>query len=452
MATSSTTGEETDILTDKIAIQPSPSSRPVWSPVTRAAFRFAFTYFLLYCLTTQTLNSFVSIPNVDFPDPSSFPPLRLTIEWLATHLFHASQPVVVVGSGSGDKTYDYIQCLLLLSLSAMSTVLWTVLDRRRTSYVVLHKWFRLILRFALAGQWTTYGLVKLFPMQMSFPSLRTLLEPYGDFSPMGVLWSSIGASPSYERLCGSAELVAAILLFIPRTALLGSLISAAVAANIFALNMTYDVPVKLFSFELLVISLILIGPELSRLLTLFFSDRPVRPSTQPSLFNSARGNGIAIVVQLVFAAWVMGGSLYAICTQWPVWGAASPRSSLYGIWNVERFSIDHTERSPLLGDYGRWRRVLLDSPDRFGFQRMDDSFSGYDCTVDAKNSTMALTDSDNKKWKATLHYQRPAPDRLLLDGLIDGHPISMRLKQYKRNDFTLVNRGFHWIQEYPFNR
>jgi hypothetical protein len=28
----------------------------------------------------------------------------------------------------------------------------------------------------------------------------------------------------------------------------------------------------------------------------------------------------------------------------------------------------------------------------------------------------------------------------------------MKLKLLDRNKFTLVNRGFHWINEYPFQR
>ena len=40
----------------------------------------------------------------------------------------------------------------------------------------------------------SYGMVKAIPLQMPSPSLTRLLEPYGNFSPMGVLWASVGAS------------------------------------------------------------------------------------------------------------------------------------------------------------------------------------------------------------------------------------------------------------------
>lgn len=41
---------------------------------------------------------------------------------------------------------------------------------------------------------------------------------------------------------------------------------------------------------------------------------------------------------------------------------------------------------------------------------------------------------------------------MTLDGQMDGHAVHVQLKLKDRNQFLLVNRGFHWIQEYPFNR
>ena len=35
---------------------------------------------------------------------------------------------------------------------------------------------------------------------------------------------------------------------------------------------------------------------------------------------------------------------------------------------------------------------------------------------------------------------------------IDGHKTHIQLRLRDRNKFLLVNRGFHWIQEYPYNR
>jgi hypothetical protein len=35
---------------------------------------------------------------------------------------------------------------------------------------------------------------------------------------------------------------------------------------------------------------------------------------------------------------------------------------------------------------------------------------------------------------------------------MDGHAIHIELQLLDRNKFLLVSRGFHWIQESPYNR
>ncbi|HEX4321006.1 MAG TPA: hypothetical protein VHZ52_08890 [Acidobacteriaceae bacterium] len=427
-------------------------AEPRWSLVSLLGFRFAFVFFGFLCLSTQVFGGLISIPNVDMPDPATLPPLKQIVEWTAAHIFHVAKPLVETGSGSGDKTFDWVLSFCLLVIAAVATGIWTLLDRRRGNHNTLHKWFRVFLRFSLGSQMLVYGLDKVFPMQMSFPGLHQLLEPYGQLSPMGVLWSSVGASPGYEILCGSAEVIAGLLLLTPGLTMLGALICAGVTMQIFILNMTYDVPVKLFSFQLLLMSLFLLAPEFSRLAKFLVLNRAVEASTHPRLFRTPRANRIAIAVQIIFAAWILGSTLYGSWRDWFRYGGGAPKSPLYGIWNVDQLSIDGHTRSPLLNDYGRWRRVIFDYPSWMAYERMDDSFDGYNVSVNVKDQTIELTKNGDKNWKGQMHYQRPAAGQMTLDGSLGGHPMQMQLKLVDRNSFRLVSRGFHWVQEYPYNR
>jgi hypothetical protein len=85
------------------------------------------------------------------------------------------------------------------------------------------------------------------------------------------------------------------------------------------------------------------------------------------------------------------------------------------------------------------------------FQRMDDSFDFYGASVNVNDNTVALTRDSDQSWKATFRFQRGAQDQLTLDGNMDGHAIRMQLHLVNPNKFLLLHRGFHWIQEYPFN-
>jgi hypothetical protein len=49
-------------------------------------------------------------------------------------------------------------------------------------------------------------------------------------------------------------------------------------------------------------------------------------------------------------------------------------------------------------------------------------------------------------------YQRPNDEQLILDGSLDGHPVRMQLRRMDHSKFLFASRGFHWVQEYPFNR
>ena len=340
-------------------------------------------------------------------------------------------------------------CLLVLAV--LATGVWSVLDRQRGNYVTLDKWFRLFIRFALASEMFSYGMVKVFPQQMPFPFLTRFVEPFGNFSPMGVLWNFVGASPVYEIFAGCAEMIGGILLIVPRTTMLGTLICLTDLAYVFLLNMTFDVPIKLLSFHLVLLAMFLLVPELPRLAK-FFLNQAVGPSTKPEFFRTLHANRVALGVQLIFVIYLVGTNIYTNWSAWYSYGGGRPKSSFYGIWNVDQLSIDGQVRSPLLTDYDRWRRVIFDFPTSVNFQRMDDSFVGYGATIDLNEGTMGLTQANDRNWRAKFTFQRSAPDQLTLDGDMDNHKIHMQLRLVNRDTFLLANSRFHWIAEYPFNR
>jgi hypothetical protein len=424
-----------------------------WHLSTRIIFRFCFVYFGLYVAATQMLGGMIVVPgDWNLPELETLPPLRNLISWTAVHVFGVTRPLVITGSGSGDKTFDWVAAFCLLVIAATTTLLWSALDRRRDNYAALHKWFRLFLRFATGSTMVTYGMIKAIPLQMPFPPLTRLLEPFGNFSPMGVLWYSVGASPAYERFAGGAELAAAVLLFIPRTATLGALILLADSIQIFTLNMTYDVPVKLFSFHLILMALVLLAPDARRLANVLVLNRTAPPSSEPPLVESRRGRHILLGAQLVFALYLFAVFFDSSQKSWTRYGGGAPKPALYGIWNVERMWIDGVERSALVTDFDRWRRVVFQVPTAMTFQRMDDTFAGFGAKVDMDAKTIALTRGADKTWSATLSVERPENDRLTLAGAMDGRRIRMQLRRVDHTKMLLLSRGFNWIQEYPFNR
>ena len=434
---------ETETLTDPVQHE---LQVPLWGLTSRVAFRFCFVYLGMFCLATSIITRLFSYTRV--PDLATLRPLRQLISWVAVHILHVRAPLAFgYSSGSHDNMFGWVLAFCLLFVSVLATCIWSILDRRRENYVTLHKWFRLFIRFSLAGQMLNYGMFKVIPVQMPFPHLHRLLEHFGDFYPMGILWASIGASPAYEIFAGCGEVFGGLLLIVPRTATFGALVCLAVTTHVFVLNMTYDVPVKLFSFHLILLSLFLLAPDVPRLINFFFLNRTTAPAAQARLFSTRRANRLALTVQVLLGLWLVGMNTYCDRQYWYMHGGGQPKSPLYGIWEVDQQTIDGHLRSPLLNDYGRWRRVIFDFHNRVTFQRIDDSFAHHVVTINDKDKTLVFTDDVNKNWKANFTFARDAPSQLTLDGSLDGHKTHLQLRLVDLNQFVLVNRGFHWIQE-----
>jgi hypothetical protein len=83
---------------------------------------------------------------------------------------------------------------------------------------------------------------------------------------------------------GVAEMLGGLLLTTRRTTLLGALLCIGVLANVFMLNVGYDVPVKVLSFHLLAMAVFLAAPDLGRLAELFLFNRTVEPAVLRPLF------------------------------------------------------------------------------------------------------------------------------------------------------------------------
>ena len=77
---------------------------------------------------------------------------------------------------------------------------------------------------------------------------------------------------------------------------------------------------------------------------------------------------------------------------------------------------------------------------------------GYEAVIDEKARALTLTDRRDKNWQAKFSYARPAFDKLTLDGAVAGKKASLELQRLDEKKFLLESRGFHWVQDYPFNR
>ncbi len=420
---------------------------PGWHVLTRVAFRFSVAYFGLFCLLyAQMMFVFTGVlgavlpPEVPRWQMSALGPVT---EWVGRHVF-GIDAALHPESPSGDQAAMWVLIFNLLIVAMIATALWSVLDRRRVAYHRLHAWLLTIIRMCLGGQMLLYGAFKVIPVQMPAPPLTSLLRPYGQLSPTWVLWLQVGSSYPYEIALGASELAVGLLLFWSRTATLGALLALASMADVFLINMTYNVSVKIMSFHLLVFAMVLLAPQVKRLANVFVLERSSRPVTQPALFNKARTAKIATAIQLGLGAWTLVGALLISGLDWIHYGGGRHKPELYGIWSVTAFNRDGTSLPPLTTQRDRWQRLIIDDPARLSYQRMDGVIVTTAAAIDAHKIIVS-----DAPLSAILDIDRTAPDRLRLSGWLAGKPVAITLRRLDLDQFPLRYNGFHWIQEYP---
>ncbi|WP_228002753.1 DoxX family protein [Nocardia australiensis] len=430
--------------------------RPRWNPLTRLAFRFGFVYFGLFCLIfPQILFVFTGYFTTLVPDSwivGLWRPLGPIIEWAGRRIFGTDVALNLM-SGSGDQKFIWAFVVCLLIVAVVATVAWTALDRHRPNYQRLNAWFLIFIRLCLGGQMLWYGLAKAIPTQMPEPSLTALLQPYGEFSPTSVLWNQVGSSPVYQILLGCAEVLGGLLLFLPRTATIGAMLSLVSMAQVFVLNMTFDVPVKILSLHLVLLSMVVLAPQARRLADMLVLQRPSEPATQPDPFRSRRVRAIAVAVQAVLGIWIFTGGVHMGMKYWDQGGGGTPEPPLYGIWTVSEFTMDGYPVPPLTTDENRWQRLVFDISGTT-YQRMDGTLVPTLTNVDTAAHTIVVsgppaTPDAQPAPIANFTFDQPTSDLLRLTGQLNGKPVTITLEQVDLDRYPVHRGGFHWVQEYP---
>jgi uncharacterized membrane protein YphA (DoxX/SURF4 family) len=418
-----------------VAVQPIAEVR--WSLPAKLAFRFFCVYWLLYDLPETgrifILGMLEEIPKVGPWIAGPYEKMWHTfVPWVATRFLHVTgQPAIYTRTGSGDTTLQYVHNLLYVLFALAAVIVWSVLDRKRPNYRTLGAWLRLLVRYTLAFTIIAYGFAKVFPLQFQPPRNAKLIEPYGEFSPMGVLWSFMGASLPYTIYSGAAEVLGGILLLFRRTTTLGAMVAAAVMLNVVALNYCYDVPVKLYSMNILLMAVFLFVWDARRLANVLVLNRPVPPSQLPQVTFDRRWLRIA---STCFWVLFVGYELYG---------------QIHGGWGSYKRIYRTAKRPPLFGLYdvesgAPWLKVAVDFEQGMSVRTQD--YTPQAIPTEYAGDTVTL----NKKDK--LAMSRPDPDHVVLTGTLDGAPATIRLKKIDTSRMLLNSRGFHWINEFPMNR
>lgn len=408
-----------------------------WSLTRKIFFRYCTTYFLLYLSSNLGFFNFIWTP-----------PATWAGKWLIAPDFE----ITVWTNGSGDTTYNYLVIFCILLLSVVSAIIWSVVDRKRKSYNRLFYWVMVVLRYSLAITMLTYGMAKITQLQFRFPSLSKLEDPFGNTSPMGLAWNYMGYSRGYNLFTGLAEFIGGFFLFFRRTSLFAALWCMTVMLNVVAMNIFYDIPVKLFSMHLFLFSVFVALPDRQRLINFFFLQKPVAPTTHWYPVFQTKWKRIT----LVSLKYLVISTFISLIVYTGVYNARRfntniNQAPLYGIYEVSNVNTNSTG---LLNDRIRnlqlSQKIYIEKDNTLSIRNRDMELSYYSSKTDTVKQLLSYW--TNATDSVQLHYQHVGKDSMSLHGIIGKDSIDLQLKRKDPNDYLLVNRGFHWINEHSMNR
>ena len=133
----------------------------------------------------------------------------------------------------------------------------------------------------------------------------------------------------------------------------------------------------------------------------------------------------------------------------PAWPPTVPPPSPFdGAWHVAAFT---TEPDDALDPSLLWTELVVGNSLRIGVTHSSGAYERLQL-VTGEERKLSLTRRGDPAWKAEFTYELPTPERMSWNGTLDGRPVRIDFERRPPRDYLLQTRGFHWINEVPFNR
>lgn len=404
-----------------------------WSTLSKIVFRFTFSYVILFILLLF-LALFLETP----------------LYWFADTILNWGTNFRIESTGSGDRTFDYVRFAFTIFLTFFVSIIWSFLDKKRASYNTLQYWFQVVLRIFLCFAMILYGFAKIFKGQFADPNLELLIQNVGEMSPMGLAWTFMGHSMFYNIFTGSLEIIGGLLLLNRKTVSLGSLVILGVMINVVFMNFTYDIPVKLFSIHLVLMSFLLLISDGKRFLQFFIKNEKIE---KVDYINYIKNKPLLKTISFLKKALITVTILIVIIQcfiQFKATEQLRSKSKLRGIWKTEFFIINKDTLAPLTTDSNRWNYFIIDYKEKAIVKLMNDTIKRYSFkeNIDTEEIIFkGIKDAVPQKFK----YSIANKNSLKLKGFLNGKELKIELRKVPITDFRLLNRKFHWVNETTYN-
>ncbi|SHM64665.1 hypothetical protein SAMN05444266_109323 [Chitinophaga jiangningensis] len=368
--------------------------------------------------------------------------IAITGKWL----YGSGYTIGALVNGSGDTKFMYATVFTTLLIALMISGIRVVRARKRGWNSTATYWITVIIRYSLALTLLNYGVSKITNQQFTDISLYQLDKPLGYSSPMGLAWNFFGYSRGYNIFMGLAEVIPALLLLFRRTALLGALLTLTVMVNVFALNIFYNIPVKLLSLHLILYALFLASPELGRLIQFFISGEAAAPRKDLKPAYATRKGRVfhltikSIITGVILVTMAMDARHMAHRME-----QMQQKQPLYGIYRISQPGTGGLRSY----QYINWEKLYLDKGHRAMVTLTGQDPIWLNYRTDTAKRVIFLTGGPNI---VEFSYQLSGERNYLLTSIKGQDTVLLHAEAVDLSGFLLPRHIFSWQNEYPINK
>lgn len=427
------------------------SQGQIWPLYQRTLFRVFFIYFLL---STAIWGWLGSIPWLEFLSEFSGNLTTFYTELFNDYIYQIKEELVPT-RGSGDTSMGWATLYAQLFLALIGGLIWSLIDRKRLNYYWSHLALRNVVRYNIILFAFIYGVIKIYGLQMPSPSNSYYATDLGHFTGMRFSWNFIGYSKGYEFFSGLMEVFVGVFLLYRRTVVLGALLGVGVFANVFLLNISYDIPVKIFSFQLLFASIFLCLNDLKRISQFLFLNKSVAPDNSWDIpYFKPWVNPTRIILKSIF---VLVFALYPFYDYYTFYTSVNSRETTppfqSGFYEPQNFILEGDTIPPTLDSEWHWQDMAIDQSGRGSIGLVDSAFrvsygrSYFSYELDSMKTTLFIKKSSrDSTFLFSGSYESLNSQDLQLTGTYKGKPLQVDLIWIEK-DYALARKEFNWMLE-----
>lgn len=340
-------------------------------------------------------------------------------------------------TGSGDTTYDYVRIPALITLSFFIGLVLSLLKYTQSKGSEFYAWMLVYARYFVGLTLISYGVAKFLEGQFPGPTFYSMETRVGDISPMGLAWRFFGYSDTYKIFMGLSEITAGLLLLFRRTSILGALVSIAVCLNIVLVNFSFDVPVKLFSSHLLFFSVLILLPQIKPIFDFFILHRESSLEKIKPHFTQKRPKIIRLLI-VIYLAGIIPISMVSSHFQ------SQKLRTMENKWEgLYTFSEIDSVRP--------WNKLILEK-NLMVLQSENGPREFWTIHEIKDNGILLIKNQEDDSKPHELKIKKSADDQYEVQLRIGDKKVDGVGTRKDKSSYELVKRGFHWINEYPYNR